>query len=517
MAVRFDDRLTTVLAQPSTDPRDRAVRWRQLLDLLSRAGSHGEGPLFDAAIAALRSDWSLVDEPIRVAAARAVAGRPMPIEMVQLFASDKLLVSAPVLASARLGSEAWPSVLVHADSETRHFIEALHPDMRPEPKSLPAPEEPKAAELEPAPQQVHVPSISELVARIERLRQNREQPDADAVDAPARGGALAMFRWECGPTGEIAWVEGAPRGMLVGRSIARTDEGVDPTVERAFAMRAPFRDASLTLPAQGSAGGTWKISGIPAFEPADGRFAGYRGVAMREGGGPATAPTVRGAPPSSLPMDHDSIRELVHEIRTPLNAIIGFAEIIDGQYLGPADRRYRQRAAEIVSQARLLLAAVDDLDLAARLHSSDGESGKAVETDALLKALAPDFMRQAAEHGAVLEVSLGEAGMTVALEPQLAERLARRFVSAVLENARPGERLNLYAQASNGDCLISLTRPAATAGMDHAALLGGGAAGGGAGPVELVHGLRLVRGLARIIGGDLFIVADRICLALPRC
>ena len=68
--------------------------------------------------------------------------------------------------------------------------------------------------------------------------------------------------------------------------------------------------------------------------------------------------------------DPDSLRELVHEIKTPLNAIIGFAEIIEGQFLGPADRRYRERAAEIVAQARLLLGAIDDLDFAAKIHSS---------------------------------------------------------------------------------------------------------------------------------------------------
>ena len=74
---------------------------------------------------------------------------------------------------------------------------------------------------------------------------------------------------------------------------------------------------------------------------------------------------------SDLLADPDSLRELVHEIKTPLNAIIGFAEIIDGQYLGPADRRYRERAAEIVAQARLLLTAIDDLDFAAKVHSAD--------------------------------------------------------------------------------------------------------------------------------------------------
>ena len=81
---------------------------------------------------------------------------------------------------------------------------------------------------------------------------------------------------------------------------------------------------------------------MPAFEPADGRFAGYRGVALRETAGRAGRAR---SDARSLLADPDSLRELVHEIKTPLNAIIGFAEIIEGQYLGPADRRYRERAA----------------------------------------------------------------------------------------------------------------------------------------------------------------------------
>ena len=74
---------------------------------------------------------------------------------------------------------------------------------------------------------------------------------------------------------------------MIGRSIARAEEGegVDEEVVRAFAMRAPFRDAQLSLPGEGTLAGAWKISGVPAFEPADGRFAGYRGIALREANG----------------------------------------------------------------------------------------------------------------------------------------------------------------------------------------------------------------------------------------
>jgi hypothetical protein len=40
--VRFDDRLATVLAQPVGSPRDRAIRWRQLVDLVARSGGTGD-------------------------------------------------------------------------------------------------------------------------------------------------------------------------------------------------------------------------------------------------------------------------------------------------------------------------------------------------------------------------------------------------------------------------------------------------------------------------------------------
>ena len=50
----------------------------------------------------------------------------------------------------------------------------------------------------------------------------------------------------------------------------------------------------------------------------------------------------------------------MHEIKTPLTAIIGFAEIIDGEMFGPAGERYRGRAGEIVSEARRLKALEDE-------------------------------------------------------------------------------------------------------------------------------------------------------------
>ncbi len=93
--------------------------------------------------------------------------------------------------------------------------------------------------------------------------------------------------------------------------------------------------------------------------------------------------------------DAEALRETIHEIKTPLNAIIGFAEIIDGQYLGPAHRNYRHRAAEIVAQARTLLAAIEDLDFAARLQARGPGDGAATDLADVLPPLAEELGNQA--------------------------------------------------------------------------------------------------------------------------
>ncbi len=49
--MRFDDRLLTVLNQPAGDRHDAAVRWRQLVDLVARAGPNSASPVVAQALA----------------------------------------------------------------------------------------------------------------------------------------------------------------------------------------------------------------------------------------------------------------------------------------------------------------------------------------------------------------------------------------------------------------------------------------------------------------------------------
>jgi signal transduction histidine kinase len=321
-----------------------------------------------------------------------------------------------------------------------------------------------------------------------------------------------LFRWECGPSGEIAWVEGAPRGPLIGRSLAQPGEhnGVDPRIQRAFAVRAPFRDATMTVTGEGAAAGEWKLSGVPAFEPMDGRFAGYRGVAVRSG---ETAPENFD---ESLreELDENALRELVHELKTPLNAIIGFAEIIDGQYLGPAETVYRERATEIASQGRLLLSAIEDLDIAAQLRSSRAAADGSTDLNALLTALLPELKDRAGRRGAQFEVILSRSPAIATLDKAILERLLRRFCTSLVDVAEPRERLTASIDCDVGQCLISLNRPLAMRAISEAQLFG--REGGSAEILASGFSLKLARGIAQTAGGDLRVTGDRLSLVLPR-
>lgn len=495
--MRFDDRLRTVLAQPAADPHDRAVRWRQLVELVARSGTQADPKLVDRAIAEIRDGALHVDERVRAAAALAVAPLQLPAELVAAFASEPISVSAPVLAAARLSAAEWRRVAAVASEDARAFISAIHSGEAPPAQLATEPQEAPGSGQPPA-----VPSIGEVVARIERLRQHRgpepgsaRSPDLDGEPPPR------LFKWECNEAGEIDWVEGAPRGALVGQSIAQRGAGggVDPGVERAFAARAPFHDGVLELPADGKVGGAWKISGIPAFERSTGRFAGYRGVAER------SASTSFGS--TGAPLDPASLRELAHEVKTPLNAIIGFAEMITGEYLGPAGKKYRERAADIAAQAKLLHQAVEDLDLAAQARAGPGV---ATELAGVLAAAWNEVEREAIQHGVEVAVFAIEEPLSCAVDPQLAVRLVERLCSAAIGAADRSEVVTARLGADDGFCFLAVTCPKSLANVDLSPERNRRAA-----DLKTLP-LRLARGLARTAGGELLSANEELVLRLPR-
>ena len=517
--MRFDDMISTALEAGGEPP----AQWRQLVDLLAQ-GRAGDGEARARAFASLRANRDRVDLATRVAAARSLAGLPIAPALLALFTEDVPAVSAPLIGSARLGRDDWLALLPRLGPTGRSLLRHR--------RDLPA--EVKQAlgafgstdfviegNVEAAAAPGGDSQIRELVERIEAFRRQKEEAPAPAAE-PVEG-----FRWETGSDGVIRWIEGAPRGPLVGEGIAAIagpgQYGVDGQAAGAFAKRAPFRDARFAVAGIGPAAGEWRISGVPFFDPVRGGFLGYRGTARR----PRVDETAHAAAGGGVFGAHfqpDALRQLIHELRTPLNAIIGFAEMIEGQYLGPAASGYRGRAAEIMGQARRLLSAVDDLDTAARIetHRLELDPG-AVDAAALVARLHHSYAQLAEERGAGLLLEVAPGLPPARVPPETAERIFARLLAATIGLAQSGETLGamLGATVSGKEAMLefAIDRPEAVAGLGEAELLDPGYSPEGDWPeapaLGLGFALRLVRNLAAAAGGALRIGESRIRLLLP--
>ena len=533
--LRFDDMIATVLRQSEAQPSALAAKWRQLVDLIAQ--DRGAGDRQAEALGWLTENRKRVPAETRREVARTLAGRRISPAALALFADDLPAVAAPLMAGARLDGGAWLDLLPRLGPVARgllrhrrdlpldvvHALAAFQPgDFALSGDVAAAPEE----SLTPLAERSEA-QIRDLVARIENFRRRRDSAGAAAAIAP---GPVEEFQWETGPDGVILWIEGAPRGPLVGQSIASIAErgqyGVDGQAAGAFEKRAPFRDARFSVPGGGAASGDWRISGVPFFDAAQGNFLGYRGSARRPRldevahGAQAEAPT--GLFGTDLPAD--SLRQLIHELRTPLNAIIGFAEMIDGQYMGPAALSYRSRASDIMDQARRLLSAVDDLDTAARIETQRLQLAESsVDAVALLCRLHDAYERVARQRGSRILIEIERDLPDAKVELDAAERMFARMLAATIGLAGEGETITAtMAMGQDGArkmLCLSIDRPRAIEGLDENALLDPGYSPDGDWPgapaLGLGFALRLVRNLAEAVGGALQIGAARFFLFLP--
>lgn len=529
--MRFNDMIATVLAGSAERPEAREAQWRQLVDLLAQRQPGAPAAARAEAFAFLREQRTVIGPRVRAATAASLTGLAIDPELLAFFAEDRAEVAAPLLRSVRLGADDWLRILPRLGPTSRALLRHRRDLPRDVRRALESfgpsdlvlgrqPADPAAPQPVEAPRAESGSPILELVERIEAYRRRRSEP---AVVEPAEAIAPpAAFRWEAGAEGVIRWVDGAPRGSLVGLSIATTADaaqsGVDEAASDAFERRAPFRDARLRIAGQAGAEADWRASGVPFFDAGRGAFLGYRGAARRARA-TDTAPSAFGP---ALPPD--ALRQLIHELRTPLNAIMGFAELIEGQFMGPAADRYRTRAADIMDHASRLLSTVDDLDTAARIETRRlAETFGRSDPAALLERLRQSYDNAARQRGARFELAIAGGVPEAAVAPDVTERLLARMLAATIGLAREGEEITAdLDRTARGDAemlAFSIDRPRAVEGLDASALLDPAFTPAGDWPAAPALGLgfalRLVRNLADAAGGELVIGADRIRLLLP--
>lgn len=578
--LRFDDLAQTVLAAGDRRGAGAVTLWRQCVDLIAQRDRADRGGMdADERAALLERLAGLRDgvtETQRLATVVELGGRLRSASLVEFFAGDRPAVIAAALSRARLPEAAWVAMLPRLSPTARGVLRArrdmgaevrraldsfgaadlvltsdvaVEPEMMlsadmaeavvapvaevaADPAFVPAeqiivPDTPDFAPIEPgfAPPAPPADQIRHLVDRIEQFTsQRRDASDAHIAPATAGPASVRAFTFESDASGTIIWVGEGPRAALIGLTLAEPalagGSGPDGHVAGAFARRSGFQNGRFTI-VGGMMAGEWRLSATPFFDPRTGRFQGYRGQARR----PhlhevATAPDQSAIFPG---LSGDSLRQLVHELRTPLNAILGFAEIIEQELFGPAGVEYREMAGNIAVDARHLLAAFDDLDLAARVARGDG-GGEATSVDAALMVaqVAARFAHgDAGRHG--VDIAIAADLPPVRIDPVQGERMVQHLLRTLVSVAPIGEPVTgtcwFQPGEGAGRVVMAVDRPSSLDGMEETQLLDPGYTPDGDWPdgplLGMGFSLRLIRSLAEGCGGALTIDGNRFLLSMP--
>lgn len=454
------------------------------------------------AAAPIAGEPMLAEEPPVVEEPVAEVFAPPPIDTPPVAAPEPSLYSAPLSETPFMALGAVARGLPFVAEAFRHA-------------KLAETEPPVVEPTGPAPADRF--EISDLVARIEAFNRDRIVDAATPTPAAAE---IESFRFETDAQGIIRMVDGVARSALVGVSLAyaaqQGEAHLDGVAAGAFRRRSRFSNARLDVGGLSDAFGSWRLSGVPAFEHASGRFIGFRGTARRPRRD-ETAHAGRVPVRPSSPVA-DSLRQLVHELRTPTNAIAGFAELIETQLLGPVSPTYRDRATAIRTQAGDLLAAIDDLDTAARIegHALDLRP-TTVPVRALLDRVTKDLQPLATLRGASLSVAMPAGDCDILGDDRAVERLVGRLLAALVSAGRQGEQLGIVVRPVADMITIEFDRPAALAAHATDVLLSIDAEQESDGAPLLGTGfaLRLAQNLAVELGGVLTIGAERLMLQLP--
>jgi His Kinase A (phospho-acceptor) domain len=525
--VRFDDKLDTVFAQPADDSRAVAAVWMQIVDILAQDHGGLSGERRQDALAKLARWRNKVPLNRRMASARSLVSRQVAPDLISFFGDDVPQVAAPILTTVQLNSTDWLAIIPGLAPASRALLRERR-DL-PEPAvgllggyglgdfALPGSEAP-AAELATAIQ------IRDLVARIEAFRRDHggRAPGAAMPDA-ASAAAPVAFRFETTLDGLINWVDGAPRGPIIGidtGTMAEAGEhGVDGHAAGAFRRRTPYRNARLVVPGAGPAAGDWVISGLPRFDEESGRFLGYRGTARRAQRDETPVTAMSGVFGAGFPAD--SLRQLVHELRTPLNAIRGFAEMISGQILGPVSRNYRSRASDIIAEAQKLLTLFDDLDVAAKLDRGVTDIRTASDTSVadVLQSIATEFLVLTNARHVHLRLNTAANLPHVSVDSVSVERMLARLLGTVIGLAKPNETISAELASANGGVAFTIDRPQCLSGLPERALLDPAYGPEGEWPdapaLGLGFALRLIGNMAKAAGGSFVIGGKDFLLRLP--
>jgi len=273
----------------------------------------------------------------------------------------------------------------------------------------------------------HLTDLSAVAARVRDVRGERDRlrdllrATADwtwSVDADGRLTEVSdRFMALAGMTRREA--RGCP---FAGVASWRSPDTGDLAHTDSFAHRRAFRGFEIVLTDREGTQRRQTLAGVPAFDPATGRFTGFRGTGidltqtdalrsrvaqvrtqlddtlaeLRQRN--AELSTALEAAQAASAAKSRFLATMSHELRTPLNGIIGYADAVDSGALPGDAERYARIITEMGGSARHLLALINDvLDTAALENDSVEIAPEAVDVDAAVREAFGMVTMQAAE------------------------------------------------------------------------------------------------------------------------
>lgn len=155
-----------------------------------------------------------------------------------------------------------------------------------------------------------------------------------------------------------------------------------------------------------------------------------------------------------------------HELRTPLNAVIGFAQMLEGEYLGPIGHaRYRAYATDIRQSGELLLALISgvlDINRIDRVESLADRIDVSVRT--VLEEINPIIVETVAAGGHELNIDIDPSAV-ISADPLMIKQLVINLVTNATKYTNAGGHIRIVA--SRGlDGTVRLTVSDNGIGMD---------------------------------------------------
>jgi PAS domain S-box-containing protein len=235
------------------------------------------------------------------------------------------------------------------------------------------------------------------------------------------------------------------------------------TMRQALIEGRPFRDAICRIRRPDGAVAWWRISGSPVFEADGVTLAGFRG----------TGTDVTAAKFAELALVEAKLQAeaassaktqflttMSHELRTPLNAVIGFAELMENEALGPLGAlEYGEYARHIRESGQQLLRIVTNiLDMSQIEANRVALNESEIDIAGLLDTAARMMREQVAGAKLTLQVH-GPAAAVVAFgdERRLLQSLLNVMANGIKFTPAPGSILVSADLTEAGDLALSVS------------------------------------------------------------